>query len=127
MGSVNKATVTWSFETDVMCQRSACETLRYTLLATVERQTAINLDSDGLSMEAEIFDEFWTVFYLGTFSLTRTIPQFTKVWAGTPSPLDARSSEAEFEQHFRRFTKEVADLNTRCFEPFTYDLEYSEC
>ena len=127
MGSVNKATVTWSFETDVMCQRSACETLRYTLLATVERQTAINLDSDGLSMEAEIFDEFWTVFYLGTFSLARTIPQFTKVWAGTPSPLDARSSDAEFEQHFRRFTKEVADLNTRCFKPFTYDLEYSEC
>ena len=83
MGSVNKATVTWSFETDVMCQRSACETLRYTLLATVERQTAINLDSNGLSMEAEIFVEFWTVFYLGTFSLTRTIPQFTKVWAGT--------------------------------------------
>ena len=66
-------------------------------------------------MEAQLFDEFWTVFYLGAISLTRTFPQFTKVWAGTPSPLDARSSDAEFEQHVRRLTEEVADLNTRCF------------
>ena len=57
-----------------MCQLSVCETLRYTLFATVERQTEIDLDSDGPSKEAEIFDEFWTVFYLGTICLTITIP-----------------------------------------------------